>query len=184
MGLDLVPTGKNPPDEINVIIEIPKDADPVKYEVDKASGAIFVDRILSTPMRYPCNYGYVPHTVCGDGDPADLLVNLPLPLIPGSVIRCRPVGVLKMSDEAGSDEKILAVPVDKVFAGYSHIDDIGKVSKHWLERIGHFFEHYKDLEPGKWVKLDGWGDAAEAKRILLESMARYEGTPTSDKPKF
>jgi inorganic pyrophosphatase len=184
MGLDLVPTGKNPPDEINVIIEIPKDADPVKYEVDKASGAIFVDRILSTPMRYPCNYGYVPHTVCGDGDPADVLVILPLPLIPGSVIRCRPVGVLKMSDEAGSDEKILAVPVDKVFAGYSHIDDIGKVSKHWLERIGHFFEHYKDLEPGKWVKLDGWGDAAEAKRILLESMARYEGTPTSDKPKF
>ena len=184
MGLDLVPTGNNPPDEINVIIEIPKDADPVKYEVDKASGAIFVDRILSTPMRYPCNYGYVPHTVCGDGDPADVLVILPLPLIPGSVIRCRPVGVLKMSDEAGSDEKILAVPVDKVFAGYSHIDDIGKVSKHWLERIGHFFEHYKDLEPGKWVKLDGWGDAAEAKRILVESMARYEGTPTSDKPKF
>jgi len=184
MGLDLVPTGKNPPDEINVIIEIPKDAEPVKYEVDKASGAIFVDRILSTPMRYPCNYGYVPHTVCGDGDPADVLVILPLPLIPGSVIRCRPVGVLKMSDEAGSDEKILAVPVDKVFAGYSHIDDIGKVSKHWLERIGHFFEHYKDLEQGKWVKLDGWGGAAEAKRILVESMARYEGTPMLDKPKF
>jgi len=182
MGLDLVPTGKNPPDEINVIIEIPKDAEPVKYEVDKASGAIFVDRILSTPMRYPCNYGYVPHTVCGDGDPADVLVILPLPLIPGSVIRCRPVGVLKMSDEAGSDEKILAVPVDKVFAGYSHIDDIGKVSKHWLERIGHFFEHYKDLEQGKWVKLDGWGGASEAKRILVESMARYEGT--ADKPKF
>ena len=182
MGLDLVPTGKNPPDEINVIIEIPKDAEPVKYEVDKASGAIFVDRILSTPMRYPCNYGYVPHTVCGDGDPADVLVILPLPLIPGSVIRCRPVGVLKMSDEAGSDEKILAVPVDKVFAGYSHIDDIGKVSKHWLERIGHFFEHYKDLEQGKWVKLDGWGGASEAKTILVESMARYEAT--ADKPKF
>ena len=182
MGLDLVPTGKNPPDEINVIIEIPKDAEPVKYEVDKASGAIFVDRILSTPMRYPCNYGYVPHTVCGDGDPADVLVILPLPLIPGSVIRCRPVGVLKMSDEAGSDEKILAVPVDKVFAGYSHIDDIAKVSQHWLERIGHFFEHYKDLEQGKWVKLDGWGGASEAKTILVESMARYEGT--ADKPKF
>jgi inorganic pyrophosphatase len=184
MGLDLVPTGKNPPDEINVIIEIPKDAEPVKYEVDKASGAIFVDRILSTPMRYPCNYGYVPHTVCGDGDPADVLVILPLPLIPGSVIRCRPVGVLKMSDEAGSDEKILAVPVDKVFAGYSHIADIGHVSKHWLERIGHFFEHYKDLEQGKWVKLDGWGGASDAKAILVESMARYEGTPAPDKPKF
>ncbi|HSR65217.1 MAG TPA: inorganic diphosphatase [Xanthomonadaceae bacterium] len=184
MGLDLVPTGKNPPDEINVIIEIPKDAEPVKYEVDKASGAIFVDRILSTPMRYPCNYGYIPHTVCGDGDPADVLVILPLPLIPGSVIRCRPVGVLKMSDEAGSDEKILAVPVDKVFAGYAHIDDIAKVSKHWLERIGHFFEHYKDLEKGKWVKLDGWDGAVEAKRIIVESMGRYEGTPEGDKPHF
>ncbi len=184
MGLDLVSTGRNPPDEINVIIEIPKDAEPVKYEVDKASGAIFVDRILSTPMRYPCNYGYVPHTVCGDGDPADVLVILPLPLIPGSVIRCRPVGVLKMSDEAGSDEKILVVPIDKVFAGYSHIDDIGKVSKHWLERIGHFFEHYKDLEKGKWVKLDGWGGASEAKRILSEAIVRYDGTPASDKPRF
>jgi inorganic pyrophosphatase len=182
MGLDLVPTGKNPPDEINVIIEIPKDAEPVKYEVDKASGAIFVDRILSTPMRYPCNYGYVPHTLCGDGDPADVLVILPLPLIPGSVIRCRPVGVLKMSDEAGSDEKLLAVPVDKVFAGYAHIDDIGKVSPHWCERIGHFFEHYKDLEKGKWVKLDGWGGAEEAKQILLDSMKRFEGS--ADRPNF
>lgn len=182
MGLDLVATGKNPPDEINVIVEIPKDAEPVKYEVDKASGAIFVDRILSTPMRYPCNYGYIPHTVCGDGDPADVLVILPLPLIPGSVIRCRPVGVLKMSDEAGADEKILAVPIDKVFAGYSHIDDIGKVSKHWLERIGHFFEHYKDLEKGKWVKLDGWGDVIEAKQIIVDSITSYDAAP--DKPHF
>ena len=184
MGLDLVPTGSNPPDEINVIIEIPKDAEPVKYEVDKATGAIFVDRILSTPMRYPCNYGYVPHTLCGDGDPADVLVILPLPLIPGSVIRCRPVGVLRMSDEAGSDEKILAVPVDKVFAGYSHIDDIEKVSSHWCERIGHFFQHYKDLEKGKWVKLDGWGGAVEAKKILLESIERFDATSEADKPKF
>jgi inorganic pyrophosphatase len=184
MGLDLVPTGSNPPDEINVIIEIPKDAEPVKYEVDKASGAIFVDRILSTPMRYPCNYGYVPHTVCGDGDPADVLVILPLPLIPGSVIRCRPVGVLKMSDEAGSDEKILAVPATKVFAGYGHIDDIAQVSPHWCERIGHFFEHYKDLEKGKWVRLDGWGDAAEARALLRDAIARYEGTPEADKPHF
>lgn len=182
MGLDHVPTGKNPPHEINVIIEIPKDAEPVKYEVDKASGAIFVDRILSTPMRYPCNYGYVPHTVCGDGDPADVLVVLPLPLIPGSVIRCRPVGVLRMSDEAGSDEKLLAVPVDKVFAGYSHINDIAQVSPHWLERIGHFFEHYKDLEKGKWVKLDGWGNAEEAKQILVEAIERYAAE--EDKPKF
>ena len=184
MGLDLVPTGNNPPDEINVIIEIPKDAEPVKYEVDKASGAIFVDRILSTPMRYPCNYGYVPHTLCGDGDPADVLVILPLPLVPGSVIRVRPVGVLRMKDEAGSDEKLLAVPVDKVFAGYSHIADIDQVSSHWLERIGHFFEHYKDLEKGKWVKLDGWGGAEEAKRLIMESIVRYNETPEADKPHF
>ena len=184
MGLDLVPTGKNPPDEINVIIEIPKDAEPVKYEVDKASGAIFVDRILSTPMRYPCNYGYVPHTLCGDGDPADVLVILPLPLIPGSVIRCRPVGMLQMTDEAGEDTKLVAVPVDKVFGGYSHIHDIGQVSPHWLERIGHFFEHYKDLEKGKWVKLDGWGNAEEAKSIILESIERYNATPEGEKPHF
>src|SRR5690606_28801848 len=131
MGLDHVSTGKNPPDEINVIIEIPKDAEPVKYEVDKESGAIFVDRVLSTPMRYPCNYGYVPHTLCGDGDPADVLVVLPLPLVPGSVIRCRPVGVLKMTDEAGSDEKLLAVPVTKVFQGYAHVENIDQVSTHW-----------------------------------------------------
>ena len=182
MGLDHVATGTNPPHEINVIIEIPKDSEPVKYEVDKASGAIFVDRILSTPMRYPCNYGYVPHTLCGDGDPADVLVVLPLPLIPGSVIRCRPVGVLRMSDEAGSDEKILAVPATKVFSGYAQIEDIAQVSPHWLERIGHFFEHYKDLEKGKWVKLDGWGDAAEARGILSESMARYESS--AEKPNF
>jgi inorganic pyrophosphatase len=172
MGLGSVPTGRNPPEEINVVIEIPKDSEPVKYEVDKQSGAIFVDRILSTPMRYPCNYGYVPHTLCGDGDPADVLVVLPLPLVPGSVIRCRPVGVLRMSDEAGSDEKLLAVPVDKVFSGYAHINDIAQVSGHWLERIGHFFEHYKDLEKGKWVKLDGWGGAQEAKQILLQAIER------------
>ncbi len=182
MALDLVPTGRNVPDEVNVIIEIPKDAEPVKYEVDKASGAIFVDRILSTPMRYPCNYGYVPHTLCGDGDPADVLVILPLPLVPGSVIRCRPVGVLMMIDEAGSDEKIVAVPIDHVFNGYSHINDIEQVSQHWLDRIGHFFEHYKDLEKGKWVKLDGWKGAADAKRILLESVERFNNAPI--KPNF
>ncbi|PPU92143.1 inorganic diphosphatase [Xanthomonas albilineans] len=174
MGLELVTSGKNLPEEINVVIEIPKDSEPVKYEVDKASGAIFVDRILSTPMRYPCNYGYVPNTLCGDGDPADVLVVLPLPLVPGCVVRCRPVGVLKMSDEAGNDEKLLAVPVAKVFQGYAHIEDISQVSGHWMERIGHFFEHYKDLEKGKWVKLDGWGNAAEAKEILRAAVARFD----------
>jgi inorganic pyrophosphatase len=177
MALDLVPTGKDVPNDVNVIIEIPKDADPVKYEVDKATGAIFVDRILSTPMRYPCNYGYIPHTLCGDGDPADVLVILPLPLVPGSVIRCRPVGVMMMQDEAGSDEKLLAVPVDKVFNGYSHVHDISQVSKHWLERIGHFFQHYKDLEPGKWVKISGWGDAEQAKQIVLDSVQRFKASP-------
>ncbi len=184
MGLDLVPTGSHPPGEINVIIEIPKDAEPVKYEVDKASGAIFVDRILSTPMRYPCNYGYVPHTLCGDGDPADVMVILPLPLVPGCVIRCRPVGVLRMMDEAGSDEKLVAVPVSGTFSGYAHVQDIEDVSSHWLERIGHFFEHYKDLEKGKWVKLDGWGNAAEARAILDEAIARFNAMPEADKPHF
>ena len=182
MALDLVPTGKDVPNEVNVIIEIPKDAEPVKYEVDKATGAIFVDRILSTPMRYPCNYGYIPHTLCGDGDPADVLVILPLPLVPGSVIRCRPVGVLRMRDEAGSDEKLVAVPIDKVFGGYSHIEDISQVSQNWLDRIGHFFEHYKDLEKGKWVNLDGWGGAREAKDIIRDSVRRFDDAP--EKPRF
>ena len=173
MGLERVPAGSKVPEEINVVIEIPKDAEPVKYEVDKASGAIFVDRVLSTPMRYPCNYGYVPQTLGGDGDPLDVLVILPLPLVPGSVIRCVPVGVLRMTDEAGSDEKLVAVPVPKVFEGYSHITDISQVSRHWLDRIGHFFEHYKDLEKGKWVKIDGWASAAEAKQEILAGVERY-----------
>lgn len=177
MALDLVATGRDVPHEINVVIEIPKDAEPVKYEVDKGTGAIFVDRILSTPMRYPCNYGYVPHTLCGDGDPVDVLVILPLPLIPGSVIRCRPVGMLKMKDEAGEDTKLLAVPIDKVFSGYSHIHDIAQVSPHWLERIGHFFEHYKDLEKGKWVKIDGWEGVEAAKQEIIDSVQRFEASP-------
>lgn len=173
MALQLVSTGKDVPNEINVIIEIPKDAEPVKYEVDKATGTIFVDRVLSTPMRYPCNYGYIPQTLGGDGDPLDVLVILPLPLVPGSGIRCRPVGVLRMSDEAGADEKLLAVPIPKVFEGYAHINDIEQVSRHWLERIGHFFEHYKDLEKDKWVKLEGWGNADDAKQEILASVERY-----------
>lgn len=182
MGLDLVSSGRDVPNEVNVIIEIPKDAEPVKYEVDKATGAIFVDRILSTPMRYPCNYGYVPHTLCGDGDPADVLVLMPLSLIPGSVIRCRPVGVLRMRDEAGSDEKILAVPAAKVFPSYAHMGDLADVPQQWRDRIGYFFEHYKDLEQGKWVKLDGWGDAEVARQVLREAVERYNATP--DKPNF
>jgi len=173
VALEKVSAGAKVPEEINVIIEIPKDAEPVKYEVDKASGAIFVDRVLSTPMRYPCNYGYVPQTLGGDGDPLDALVVLPLPLVPGSVIRCRPVGMLQMTDEAGADEKLIVVPHAKTFAGYAHIADIAQVSPHWLERIGHFFEHYKDLEKGKWVKIDGWVGAEEAKREIEAGVARY-----------
>jgi inorganic pyrophosphatase len=173
VALENVTAGAKVPDEVNVVIEIPKDAEPVKYEVDKATGAIFVDRVLSTPMRYPCNYGYVPQTLGGDGDPLDALVVLPLPLVPGSVIRCLPVGMLRMTDEAGADEKLIVVPHPKTFAGYAHITDIAQVSPHWLERIGHFFEHYKDLEKGKWVKVEGWTGAEEAKREIEAGIARY-----------
>jgi inorganic pyrophosphatase len=182
MALDLVPTGRDVPNEVNVIIEIPKDSEPVKYEVDKASGAIFVDRVLTTPMRYPCNYGYIPHTLSGDGDPADVLVVMPIPLIPGSVIRVRPIGVLLMTDEAGSDEKILAVPVSKVFPGYDHITNATDLGELTLARISHFFEHYKDLEKGKWVKINGCGDAVKAKEMILEAVERFNAAP--EKPHF
>ena len=180
--LEKVATGRNVPDEINVIIEIPKDADPVKYEVDKETGAIFVDRVLTTPMRYPCNYGYIPHTLSGDGDPADVLVIMPVPLIPGSVIRCRPVGILKMTDEAGEDMKLIAVPTSKVFPGYRDIDSVRDLPELTLDRIGHFFAHYKDLEKGKWVKIEGWGGAEEAKREIMLSVERYQQAP--EKPNF
>lgn len=182
MSLIRVSAGRDVPNEINVIIEIPKDSEPVKYEVDKASGAMFVDRILSTPMRYPCNYGYIPRTLGGDGDPADVLVILPLPLVSGSVVRCRPVGMLKMTDEGGEDEKILAVPVGEIFPGYSHVEDIQQVSSHWLERIAHFFEHYKDLEKNKWVRVSGWVGAEEARREISLSQQRYIDAPAHEKP--
>ena len=182
MGLDLVTAGRNVPDDINVIIEIPKDAEPVKYEVDKASGAIFVDRVLSTPMRYPCNYGYIPGTLSEDGDPADAVVLLPLPLTPGAVIRCRPIGVLKMEDEAGGDTKLIVAPAEKVFQGYAHIRDIDDAPRHWRDRIAHFFQHYKDLEQGKWVKIAGWDDAAAAREEIRTSVERYRSAP--ERPKF
>jgi inorganic pyrophosphatase len=182
MGLELVSPGKNPPEEINVIIEIPKDSEPVKYEVDKETGAIFVDRILSTPMRYPCNYGYVPHTLSGDGDPVDVLVLSPVPLITGVVVRCRPVGMLKMEDEAGDDTKILAAPIDKLTPLYSKIQSPRDLPQSSLAQIAHFFEHYKDLEPGKWVKVVGWVGAEEAKREILDGVKRYG--KSSRKPKF
>ena len=182
MALDLVPTGHDVPNDFNVIIEIPMNSEPVKYEVDKASGAIFVDRVLTTPMRYPCNYGYIPHTLSGDGDPADVLVIMPMPLIPGSVIRCRTVGMLKMVDEAGEDTKIIAVPISKVFQAYDSVQSVDQLPELTKDRIAHFFEHYKDLEKGKWVRLEGWADADAARNEILASVERYNATP--DKPNF
>ncbi|MBI2380556.1 MAG: inorganic diphosphatase [Gammaproteobacteria bacterium] len=182
MSLNKVPAGKKLPDEINVIIEIPAHADPIKYEVDKESGAIFVDRFMATCMHYPTNYGYVPHTLSEDGDPVDVLVPTPFPLIPGSVIRCRPVGVLKMTDESGTDAKVLAVPVDKLTGIYKDVQDVNDLPELLKNQIVHFFEHYKDLEKGKWVKVDGWEDIAAAKAEILASVERYNSS--DDKPAF
>ena len=182
MALAQVPAGRDIPHDFNVIIEIPMNAEPVKYEVDKASGAIFVDRVLTTPMRYPCNYGYIPHTLSGDGDPADVLVIMPMPLIPGSVIRCRAVGMLNMEDEAGDDQKIIAVPVSKVFPAYDGVQGVDQLPDLTKDRIAHFFQHYKDLEPGKWVRLRGWADADAARAEIVASVARYHESP--QKPNF
>lgn len=182
MSLNKVPAGKDIPEEINVIIEIPAHADPVKYEVDKESGAIFVDRFMATCMHYPTNYGYVPHTLSEDGDPVDVLVPTPFPLLAGSVITCRPIGVLKMTDESGTDAKILAVPLRKLSPVYQGVRECSDLDELLLNQIQHFFEHYKDLEAGKWVKVDGWGDSAEAKQEILDSVKRYEDAP--EKPAF
>ncbi|MCW8194955.1 inorganic diphosphatase [Proteobacteria bacterium 005FR1] len=182
MSFDLVPPGRDVPEDINVIIEIPLNGDPIKYEVDKESGAIFVDRMLGTAMHYPCNYGYVPHTLCGDGDPVDVLVIMPLALIPGSVIRCRPIGVLKMTDEAGEDAKVVAVPVDKITTLYREVESVRDLPPIQLSQIAHFFEHYKDLEEGKWVKVEGWEGPEAARQEIRESIERYKSSP--DKPNF
>jgi inorganic pyrophosphatase len=173
MSLNLVSAGKNVPDEINVIIEIPLNDEPVKYEVDKETGALFVDRILGTSMHYPCNYGYVNNTLCGDGDPVDVMVMSRFGFAPGSVIRCRPVGVLKMSDESGEDAKVFAVPLEKISPMNKLITDIHEVPELLLRRITHFFEHYKDLEEGKWVKVQGWENAAAARQEIIESVERF-----------
>jgi inorganic pyrophosphatase len=174
MSLNDVPAGKNLPDEINVVIEIPAYSDPIKYEVDKDTGAIFVDRFMATCMHYPTNYGYINQTLSEDGDPADVLVMSPFPLLAGCVIKCRPVGVLKMTDESGTDAKILAVPVDKFSTIYRGIKDIDQVDELTLNQIEHFFSHYKDLEPGKWVKIDGWENAEAAKEEIVSSVERYK----------
>lgn len=182
MILDRVESGKNVPEDINVIIEIPSHSDPVKYEVDKDTGAMFVDRFMNTAMHYPCNYGYVPHTLSEDGDPVDVLVITPVPLISGSVIRCRPVGVLKMTDEAGPDAKILAVPVDKLCTSYRNMKTIDDIQPMLLAQISHFFEHYKDLEENKWVKVEGWGGTEDAYKEIIESIERFNNAP--EKPAF
>ena len=173
MSLDRVSAGRDVPNDFNVVIEIPMNADPVKYEVDKATGAVFVDRFMSTAMHYPCNYGYVPRTLSGDGDPVDVLVLSPFPLITGVVVRCRPVGMLRMDDEAGEDTKLLAVPVDKLTQQYRGIRTPKDVPEARLAAITHFFQHYKDLERGKWVKVKGWVGPAAARREILEGVARF-----------
>ena len=182
MNLDRVGPGKDIPNDFNVIIEIPSHADPVKYEVDKETGAMFVDRFMNTAMHYPCNYGYIPHTLSEDGDPVDVLVVTPVPLISGSVIQCRAVGILKMTDEAGPDAKLLAVPIDKLCVLYRDAKQPEDMPKQLLSQIQHFFEHYKDLEEGKWVKIDGWGDVSDAEAEINGAIQRFNDAP--EKPFF
>jgi inorganic pyrophosphatase len=173
MSLDRVPAGKNLPDEFNVVIEIPMNADPVKYEVDKDTGAVFVDRFMLTAMHYPCNYGYIPQTLSDDGDPVDVLVMTPFPIQVGAVVSCRALGMLKMEDEAGGDAKLLAVPVDKLYPAYSKLRTTDDVSEEVRGQIRHFFEHYKDLEKGKWVKVQGWEGPEAAAKEIMDSAARF-----------
>ena len=182
MTLERVTAGRNVPHDVNVIIEIPMNADPVKYEVDKQTGAVFVDRFMSTAMHYPCNYGYVPRTLSGDGDPVDVLVLSPFPLITGVVVRCRPVGMLRMKDEAGEDTKLLAVPIDRLTSQYRAIRSPRDLPEARLAAITHFFEHYKDLERGKWVKVQGWVGAAAARREILEGAARFNRSKKKPAP--
>ena len=170
MRIDAIPIGVNPPHDVNVIVEVPVGGEPIKYEMDKEAGTLVVDRFLYTPMRYPGNYGFIPHTLCGDGDPLDVLVMNSRPLVPGAVVRSRPIGVLFMEDDGGRDEKILAVPVHKLTAMYDKVHDIGDIQDIQVDRVKHFFTHYKDLEPGKWAKISHVGDAAEARRVILESI--------------
>ena len=174
MRIDAIKIGNNPPDDVNVIIEVPIGGEPIKYELDKAAGTLVVDRFLHTPMRYPGNYGFVPHTLSNDGDPIDVLVANTRPIVPGAVINVRPVGVLKMEDEAGGDEKVIAVPVPKLTKRYAHVANYTDLPEITLQQIQHFFEHYKDLEPGKWVKVIGWGNATEAKKLIAEAIARAQ----------
>lgn len=170
MGYDTIQVGKNPPEDINVIIEIAANAAPIKYEVDKDSGCLLVDRFVATPMFYPANYGYVPHTLCDDGDPLDVLVITPYDVVPGSVINARPIGVLNMADESGEDAKVLAVPSSKLTKMYDDVQDIADINQALLNKIEHYFSHYKDLEAGKWVKITGWQGVEKAKQAVVDSI--------------
>ena len=182
MRLDLVTAGNDVPNDCNVIIEIPMHGDPIKYEVDKDTGAVFVDRFMSTAMHYPCNYGYIPATLSDDGDPCDVLVLSPVPLITGVVVRCRPIGMLKMEDDGGQDAKVLAVPVSKLTTLYDKVDTFRDMNDLLLRQIVHFFEHYKDLEAGKWVKIVGWCDKEEAKAEIIAGIEAFNAS--KDKPNF
>jgi inorganic pyrophosphatase len=172
MRLDAITTGDNPPHDVNVVIEVPLGGEPIKYEMDKASGALFVDRFLYTAMRYPGNYGFIPHTLSGDGDPCDVLVANTRAIIPGAVMNVRPVGVLVMEDNAGEDEKIIAVPSAHLTQRYDRVLTYTDLPEITLKQIEHFFQHYKDLEPGKWVKILRWGDADDARRLIREGIER------------
>jgi inorganic pyrophosphatase len=172
MRIEAISIGKNPPKEVNVIVEVPVGGEPIKYEMDKNAGTLVVDRFLYTSMRYPGNYGFVPHTLSDDGDPIDVLIANQRGIVPGAVIAVRPVGVLRMQDEAGGDEKIIAVPVPKLTRRYEHVTNYTHLPEITRQQIEHFFAHYKDLEGGKWVKVLGWGDAAEAEQMILDAIAR------------
>lgn len=178
MNLDAIAVGANPPDDLNVIIEVPMGGEPIKYEIDKASGALFVDRFLYTPMRYPGNYGFIPHTLCGDGDPLDAIIMNSRPLVPGAVVGCHPIGVLVMEDEHGQDDKIIVLPVAKLTAIYDGVADIDDLPAIQVERVKHFFTHYKDLEPGKWSRIDHVGGVVEARTIIRASIALAAGAET------
>jgi inorganic pyrophosphatase len=172
MRLDAIPVGPNPPHDVNVVIEVPIGGEPIKYEMDKASGALVVDRFLYTPMRYPGNYGFIPGTLSGDGDPVDVLIANTRAIVPGAIMSVKPIGVLVMEDNAGEDEKIIAVPSAKITARYAGVEEIADMPEITIQQIEHFFSHYKDLEPGKWVKIKRWGDKADAHRMILEGIKR------------
>jgi inorganic pyrophosphatase len=183
MRIDQIPIGVNPPHDVNVLVECPLGGEPIKYELDKDSGALFVDRILHTPMRYPCNYGFIPHTLAEDGDPIDALIVARTPFMPGSIARVRPVGVLMMEDDGGGDAKLLCVNVNKVYPYYADVNNYSDLPEILLNQIEHFFTHYKDLEPGKWTKCQGWQSREVAEQLIVDSINRARAAALgADKP--